>query len=206
MPESGFVFACFNNSYKITPALFDIWMRLLSQIEGSVLWLLEDTAIATANLKREAEARGVLASRLVFAPRMSAENHLARQGLADIFLDTLPCNAHTTASDALFVGLPVLTVLGSTFAGRVAASLLRSMDLPELIAPSLAEYENLALRLACEPALLAALREKLKRNRETAPLFDTARFTRNLEAAYIQMWERTQLGEPPADISIPRQG
>ena len=202
LPQDGFVFACFNNSYKITPTMFDIWMRLLHAVEGSVLWLLEDNKTAVAHLKREAQARGVSAGRLVFAPRMSPEDHLARQNLADLFLDTLPCTAHTTASDALWVGLPVLTVLGATFAGRVAASLLGAMDLPELIAPSLAEYETLALKLARDPAILAALKEKLAKNRETTALFDTARFTRNLEAAFAAMWERYQRGELPADFAV----
>ena len=205
LPETGFVFACFNNSYKITPAMFDIWMRLLLAVDGSVLWLFEDNAIAATNLKREAEARNIPASRLVFAPRMNLEHHLARQPLADLFLDTLPCTAHTTASDALWVGLPVLTVVGTTFAGRVAASLLHALDLPELIAPSLAEYEALALGLARDPAMLAGLRERLSRSRESSALFDTARFTRNLEEAFTAMWERYRRSERPADFFIARE-
>ncbi|HEX3487627.1 MAG TPA: tetratricopeptide repeat protein [Micropepsaceae bacterium] len=204
LPESGFVFACFNNSYKISPPIFDIWMRLLRTVDGSVLWLFEDNAAATANLKREAEARGVTTDRLVFAPRTHVEDHLARQSLADLFLDTLPCNAHTTASDALFAGLPVLTVLGRTFAGRVAASLLRAVDLAELIVPSLAEYETLALTLAREPARLTALKARLTKTRDAAPLFDTARFTSHLEAAFVHMWERYQGGLPPVAFSVPR--
>ena len=202
LPEVGFVFACFNNSYKITPAIFDIWMRLLGAVDGSVLWLLEDNATAVAHLKAEAEARGVSASRLIFALRINAEDHLARQTLADLFLDTLPCTAHTTASDALFAGLPLLTVLGTTFAGRVAASILRAIGLPELVAPSLADYENRALSLARDSAMLADIKQKLARNRETSPLFDTAHFTRNLEAAFQIMWDRYQRGERPADISV----
>jgi protein O-GlcNAc transferase len=204
LPPDGFVFACFNNSYKITPPVFDVWMRVLRAVDGSVLWLLEDNAAATDHLKREAEALDVRAERLVFAPRMSPEDHLARQRLADLFLDTLPCNAHTTASDALFVGLPVLTVLGRTFAGRVAASLVRAVGVPELIARSLAEYEALALNLARNPAMLSALKAKLAANRATYPLFDTARFTRNLEAAFLSMWERTQKGASAKEFSIGR--
>jgi predicted O-linked N-acetylglucosamine transferase (SPINDLY family) len=197
------VFACFNNSYKITPQIFDIWMRLLRAVEGSVLWLYEDNPAAAANLRREAEARGVPSNRLVFAPRMAVADHLARHALADLFLDTIPCNAHTTASDALFAGLPVLTVLGQTFAGRVAASLLHAVGLPELIAPSLAEYETLALSLARQPAVVIALKDRLAKNRKTAPLFDTARFTRHLEGAYTAMAERSRRGLPPAGFTVP---
>jgi len=196
LPQDGFVFCSFNNSFKITPAMFDVWMRLLQAVEGSVLWLLEDNATAVANLQREAEARGVDDSRLLFAARQSPENHLARQSLADLFLDTLPCNAHTTASDALWAGLPLITCIGSSFAGRVAASLLHAIGLPELIAPSLECYEAMALRFARDPAALAQVREKLAENRETHALFDTVRFTRNLEGAFTEMWERYQRGEP----------
>ncbi|HYK78239.1 MAG TPA: tetratricopeptide repeat protein [Micropepsaceae bacterium] len=202
LPDTGFVFACFNNSYKITPAVFDVWMRLLRANDGSVLWLLKDNETATANLKREAEARGVESRRLVFAPRVDVAEHLARQRLADLFLDTLPCTAHTTASDALWVGLPVLTVLGTTFSGRVAASLLNAIGLPELVASSLAAYEAAALSLARDASALAALKAKLKDNRRTHALFDTARFTHNLEAAFEAIWNRTQRGEPPADLAI----
>ena len=202
LPGSGFVFASFNNSYKITPAVFDVWMRLLRAIDGSVLWLLQDNETATANLKREAEARGVEPRRLIFARRVDVAEHLARQRLADLFLDTLPCTAHTTASDALWVGLPVLTVLGTTFAGRVAASLLHAIGLPELVTSSLADYETLALSLARDPAALSRLKAKLQDNRLVYPLFDTARFTRNLESAYEAMWNRTQRGEPPTSFAI----
>ena len=206
LPETGFVFACFNNSYKITPAILDIWMRLLHAVDGSVLWLFEDNPAAAANLKREAQMRNISENRLVFAPRLKLEDHLARQTLADLFLDTSPCAAHTTASDALWVGLPVLTVLGSTFAGRVAASLLHALDLPELVAPSLGEYETLALTLARERGMLAGLRERLSRNRESSSLFDTAQFTRGLEAAYAGMWQRYRRGEAPADFYDHRAG
>jgi protein O-GlcNAc transferase len=206
LPRSGFVFCCFNNSYKITPAVFDVWLRLLKAVPGSVLWLLDDNPVATANLKRESEARGVAPGRLIFAPRVDTEDHLARQALADLFLDTSPCTAHTTASDALWRGLPVLTVLGNTFAGRVAASLLRAAGLPDLIAPSLDAYEDRALRLASEPASLTAMRQILTRDQASRPLFDTARFTRGLEAAFTTMRERTQEGLPPVAFSVPDEG
>jgi predicted O-linked N-acetylglucosamine transferase (SPINDLY family) len=189
------VFASFNNSYKFSPELFDIWMRLLHAVEGGVLWLSTPNSAAARNLVREAETRGMAAGRLIFAPFLArSEEHLARIGLADLFLDTLPYNAHATCADALFAGLPVLTCKGSTFAGRVAASLLNAAGLPELATESLADYEALALRLAREPARLAGLRAKLAASRATHPLFDTARFTRHLEAAYVQMWERSRRG------------
>jgi protein O-GlcNAc transferase len=206
LPDTGFVFASFNNSYKITPPMFDVWMRLLRATDGSVLWLLQDNEAATSNLKREAEARGVEPRRLIFAPRVNVEEHLARQRLADLFLDTLPCTAHTTASDALWVGLPVLTVLGTTFAGRVAASLLNAIGLPELITSSLTAYEALALSLARDSAALSRLKAKLEGNRHTHALFDTARFTRNLEAAFESIWSRAQRGEPPEDLAVPPAG
>lgn len=202
LPDSGFVFASFNNSYKITPPVFDVWMRLLRANDGSVLWLLQDNETATANLKREAEARGVEPQRLIFAPRVNAAEHLARQRLADLFLDTLPCTAHTTASDALWVGLPVLTVLGTSFAGRVAASLLRAMGLPELVTSSLDAYEGLALSLSRDASALSRIKTKLGENRHTHALFDTARFTRNLESAFEAIWNRTQRGEPPGDLAM----
>lgn len=202
LPEESFVFCCFNNSYKIQPALFDIWMRLLTDVEGSVLWLLEDNADATRNLKREAEARGIAPERLVFAPRARQDAHLARQRLADLFLDTLPYNAHTTASDALFVGLPVLTCLGTTFAGAVAASLLHAAGLPELVTNTLDEYEGVALSLARAPERLSGLRRALAIHRDTCPLFDVARFTKGLESAYATMWERTMRGEKPESFSV----
>jgi predicted O-linked N-acetylglucosamine transferase (SPINDLY family) len=197
LPERGFVFCCFNNNHKITPEIFQIWMRLLSQVKDSVLWLLRDNEAVERNLRREAAARGVAPERLIFAPRTDPQNHLARQSLADLFLDTQPYTAHTTASDALWMGLPIVTMLGSTFAGRVAASLLEAAKVPELVTYSLPEYETLALRLAREPATLAGIKAKLRSNRDTCPLFDTARFTRNLEAAFTQMWERDRSGLAP---------
>ena len=202
LPQDAFVFCCFNLTAKITPEVFSIWMRLLAQIPGSVLWLLEDNAGARRNLEREAQARGVDAARLVFAPRMRTDRHLARQRRADLFLDTLPYNAHTTASDALWAGLPVLTCPGRTFAGRVAGSLLRAVGLPELIARDLAHYEALALELARDAARLAELRAKLERNRATAPLFDTDRFRRHIEAAYATMREIALRGESPRSFAV----
>jgi predicted O-linked N-acetylglucosamine transferase (SPINDLY family) len=187
LPAQGFVFCCFNHNWKITAALFDVWMRLLQQVEGSVLWLLEGNASIKSNLRKEAMARGVAEDRLIFAGRTTPEKHLARQQLADLFLDTLPYNAHTTASDALWVDLPVITLPGHSFPARVAASILKAANLPELIAQDLAGYEALALKLAREPDALAAIRSKLTASRDKVPLFDTARFTRNLETAYANM-------------------
>jgi protein O-GlcNAc transferase len=201
LPETAFVFCCFNNNYKITPEIFDIWMRLLRATENSVLWLLEANAAAAANLRREAEKRGVSSQRLVFAPKISVADHLARQRQADLFLDTLPYNAHTTASDALWAGLPLLTCAGSTFAGRVAGSLLKAAGLPELVTTSLADYEALAFRLAHDRPLLDSLKAKLKRNRESCSLFDTRRSTRHIEAAYIRMWQTYRQGRPPASFA-----
>jgi protein O-GlcNAc transferase len=202
LPEEGFVFCCFNNSFKITPDVFDVWMRLLRAIDGSVLWLFEGNAAAPVNLRREAARRGVAPERLIFAPRTRAEEHLARHRLADLFLDTIHYNAHTTASDALWAGLPVLTCAGATFAGRVAASLLSAIGMPELITHSLADYETLALKLARNRSRLALLRERLARQRESAPLFDTGRFARQIEAAYVGMWERYQRGEPACNFAV----
>jgi protein O-GlcNAc transferase len=203
LPETGFVFCCFNNTYKITPAIFDLWLRLLRAIPDSVLWLSKPTPTAEANLCKEAELRGVLPERIIFAPRLAKiSDHLARQRRADLFLDTLPYNAHTTASDALWAGVPVLTCLGTTFAGRVAASLLRAIGLPELVTESLKEYEALALKLANDPVSLLAIKAKLARQREVYPLFDTARFTRHIESAYVTMWERYQRGERPEAFAV----
>jgi protein O-GlcNAc transferase len=206
LPQTGFVFCCFNNSSKILPEMFGLWLRLLGAIENSVLWLLGTSPDAVRNLKREAEARGIAAERLVFAPRASPPEHLARHRVADLFLDTLPYGAHTTASDALWAGLPVLTCLGTTFAGRVAASLLHAVGLPELVTLSLAEYEILALRLARDPDALSTLKAKLARNRDTHPLFDTARFTRNLESAFTTMCERHRRGQTPENFAVGQEG
>jgi len=203
LPEEAFVFCCFNGSQKILPCLFDSWMRILSHAENTVLWLLEDNPGATANLRREAEARGIAAARLFFARPEPPDVHLARLRLADLVLDTLPYGAHTTASDALWAGVPVLTCIGSSFAGRVAASLLTAAGLPELITQSAFEYETMAQKLAAAPALLSKIRDKLARNRKSCALFDTVRMTRNLEAAYVEMWERHRRGESPASFGLP---
>jgi predicted O-linked N-acetylglucosamine transferase (SPINDLY family) len=202
LPENGFIFCCFNNCSKITPEIFEVWMRLLGAVEGSVLWLLESNEEATRNLRHEAGERGVDAGRLVFAPRMKLGDHLARHRLADLFLDTLPYGAHTTTSDALWSGLPVLTCMGSTFAGRVAASLLHAVDVPELITGSLGAYEALALKLARDESTLKAIRAKLAANRDRQPLFDTARFTHHFESALTTMLERQHRGEPPAHFAV----
>ncbi len=202
LPESAFVFCCFNNNFKITPETFDGWMRILNRVDGSVLWLLEDNATAASNLRRQAEQRGVVASRLVFAPRMPLPEHLARHRAADLFLDTLPYNAHTTASDSLWAGLPVLTCMGEAFASRVAASLLTAIDLPELIASTQAEYEALAVELANNQPRLKTIREKLERNRLTTALFDSVRFARNIEQAYTQMLARYRDHLAPDHIDV----
>jgi predicted O-linked N-acetylglucosamine transferase (SPINDLY family) len=202
LPEHGFVFCCFNNAFKIGPQVFAVWMWLLRNVEGSVLWLLEDHDATKANLKRVAMGCGIEESRLIFAPRVAVEDHLARHALADLFLDTLPYNAHTTASDALWMELPLVTCTGDTFASRVAASLLVTIGLPDLVTASLSEYGDLARNLARDPERLAGIRTKLARNRETSPLFDVARFTRHLEAAYAMMWDRHRRGEPPAGFAV----
>jgi predicted O-linked N-acetylglucosamine transferase (SPINDLY family) len=197
LPSAGFVFCCFNNSYKIVPACFDAWMRILIRVPGSVLWLSDLNPFATSNLRREAERRGVSAERLVFAQRMPASpDHLARQRLADLFLDTLPYNAHTTASDALWAGLPVLTCIGNAFPGRVAASVLRAIQLPELIAQTPSQYEDLAVEMANDTSRLRDIRQRLADNRTKAPLFDTQLFTTHLEAAYREIHVRKQAGMP----------
>lgn len=188
LPEDAFVFCCFNQTYKVLPDMFAVWMRLLKAVPGSVLWLLEMNPWVAQNLRREASARGIDPARLVFAPLLPLAEHLGRLPAADLFLDTLPVNAHTTASDALWAGLPLLTCVGETFASRVAESLLAAVGVPELITRSLVEYEALGLRLARAPGELAELRRRLSRNRDTASLFDTPRFVHNLETAYEAMW------------------
>lgn len=188
LPEGVFVFCSFNNHYKFNPEIFDIWMRLLNKIEGSVLWLSKANNTVKNNLAKAAEARGVSADRIIFAERTEKlEDHLARHQLADLFLDTLPYNAHTTASDALYSGLPVLTCIGNTFAGRVAASLLCAVGMDELVTNSLVEYEGLALKIAKEPKYLADIKSKLEKNKKKLSIFDTKKYTDNLERAYLQM-------------------
>ena len=201
LPEKGFVFCCFNNNYKITPGTFDGWMRILQQVEESVLFLYADNELAMNNLKREAESRGVSGNRLIFGQRLPLAEHLARYRVADLFLDTLPYNAGATASDALWAGLPVLTCIGESFASRVAASLLNAIRLPELITLKQEEYEALAIELATNPEKLRAIRQKLDRNRLTTPLFDTKLFTQHIEATYRAMYERYQEGLPPEHIA-----
>ena len=202
LPDDGFVFCSFNGSYKFNPFIFDIWMRLLSQTPSSVLWLLHTSPSAEQNLQKEAAARGVDPARLVFTPPLASPDHLARHALADLFLDTLPINAHTTASDALWAGLPVLTVLGDSFVGRVAASLLKAVGLPELVAGSLADYEAIALALAHDPDRMAALKAKLAANRAGAPLFAIEPYTRHLEAAFSKMWEIHRSGQGPTGFCV----
>jgi protein O-GlcNAc transferase len=202
LPESAFVFCCFNNTYKITPQVFTAWMRLLAATEGSVLWLIETNPTAKQNLRNEAKTRGISPERLIFAPRLPLVDHLSRHRHAELFLDTLPYNAHTTASDTLWAGVPIVTRLGEAFAGRVAASLLKAVGLSELITTSLEDYEALALKLAREPSLLASIKAKLARNRDRYPLFDTARFTRHIEAAYTTMWQCYQNGAVPQAFAV----
>jgi len=202
LPETGFVFSSFNNNYKILPAIFDSWMRILNAAEGSVLWLFEDNNLATESLKNEAEKRGIDSNRLVFAKRMFLPEHLARHQQADLFLDTFPYNAHTTASDALWAGLPIITLMGESFASRVAASLLYAINLPELVTTSRAEYELLAIELATNPLKLNSIKQKLTKNRLTTPLFNAQLFTKNLEATYMQMYERDMADLPPEHITI----
>jgi predicted O-linked N-acetylglucosamine transferase (SPINDLY family) len=203
LPPSGFVFCCFNNSFKITPDTFDSWMRILNRVEKGVLWLSQGSPAVVSNLRKEAARRGIAPERLVFAARMpSVEDHLGRHRAADLFLDTLPYNAHATAIDALWAGLPVLTLTGNAFAGRVGASLLTAIGLPELIAATPADYEDLAVSLAADAPRLASIKEKLARNRAVAPLFDPRRFTRNLERAYTQMVMGYRTGAPATDMAL----
>lgn len=204
LPENGFVFCAFNNVYKIAPAMFAVWMRLLQAVDAGVLWLSGTSENAANNLRREASLRGVDPARLVFAPFVEGRQaHLARLKLADLFLDTLPYNAHATANDALASGVPVLTCKGSAFAGRVAASLVTAAGLPELAAPDLATYEALALQLARDAPALEAVTAKLAAGVQTSALFDTARITRHLEAAYSAMEARARRGESPISFAVP---
>lgn len=202
LPYSGFVFCSLNNNYKITPNTFTGWMRILSRVDGSVLFLLEDNPTAADNLRKEATLRGVDAARLVFAKRLPTSEYLARYRYADLFLDTFPFNGGTTVSDALWAGLPVLTLPGEAFASRMATSLLTAIEVPELVAKTQEEYENLAVELATNPEQLNAIKRKLERNRLTTPLFDTRMFTRNIENAYTQMHERERAGLPPDHIYV----
>jgi protein O-GlcNAc transferase len=202
LPRDGMVFSCFNQSWKIGEALFDVWMRLLREVPRSVLWLKEHPADVRARLEGEAQSRGIGAGRLIWAKRADRQRHLARLGMADMMLDTLPYNAHATASDALWAGVPVISCVGRTFAGRVASSLLNAAGLPELAAATLADYESLALKLACDPAALRDLRQRLSNNRAAMPFFDSARHARMLEAAYRQMWRNAQAGARPKGFAL----
>jgi protein O-GlcNAc transferase len=204
LPENGFVFCCFNNNYKILPDTFNCWMRILKRVEDSVLWLLGDNRSAASHLRSAARGWGVNPDRLVFAKRMPLPDHLARHRLGGLFLDTLPYSAHTTASDALCAGLPLLTCVGGTFAGRVGASLLNAISLPELITTTLEDYERIAIELATNPGKLAKIRQRLDDNRLTTPLFDTTLFTKHIEAAYTTMYEREQAGLSPDHFSVPK--
>ena len=205
--KAGLVFCCFSSAYKITAPMFDIWMRLLAGVPGSVLWLLEANGTAMANLRREAESRlAGGAARLVFAPSLPNPEHLARLAIADLFLDTLPYNAHTLASDALWCGCPVITCAGGTFAGRVAASLLQAIGLPDLVTQTLTDYETLALQLALDPDRLRAIRVELAANRLTTALFDSRRFARHLESAFETMWRMHLAGLPPRPFAVARIG
>jgi predicted O-linked N-acetylglucosamine transferase (SPINDLY family) len=202
LPREGVVYCCFNNNAKFSPAVFDLWMQVLRAVPRSVLWLFAEHTVVQANLRKEAQARGIDPARLVFAPRVDYPQHLARLQLADVFLDTLPFNAGTTASDALWAGVPVVTRPGEAFAARMAGSLLHAIGMPELITNTAEDYVALAVRLGQDPAFLAATKARLAANRTTKPLFDTDRFRRHIEAAYIAMWERVQRGEPPHHITV----
>ena len=205
LPEIGFVFCCFNNNYKISPREFDLWMRVLLKVEGSVLWLRNSNALSENNLRKQAETRGVEPSRLVFAERAPLEEHLARQKLADLFIDTFAYNAHTTASEALWAGLPLVTMLGDSFAARVAGSLLTAIGLPELITETEQDYEALILHLATHPERLAQIRETLMDNRLSTSLFDTELYTKHLEDGYQQAYQRYADGKLPKNILVSTQ-
>ena len=202
LPKDGFVFCCFNNNYKITPQVFDVWMRLLKRVENSVLWILSENINISKNLKKEATLRGVDFNRIVFAERIKMNEHLARQKVADLFIDTFPYTGHTTASDALWVGLPVLTRIGKSFASRVSASLLNAIDLSELATNSEKEYEDLAIELSTNSTKLEEIKNKLKINRNTKPLFNTQIFARNIEKAYTLIHERYLKNLPLDSIEI----
>jgi predicted O-linked N-acetylglucosamine transferase (SPINDLY family) len=202
LPEKGFVFCCFNNNYKITPTIFKAWIEILNSVPNSVLWLLEDNEIAKANIKKESLLRGLEENRIIFAKRMQLPEHLARHQHADLFLDAFPYNGHTTTSDALWAGLPVLTLKGESFVSRVAASLLSAIDLPELITTTIEDYQHQAIQLALNPDRLKEIKIKLKINRETTALFDTLGFTKNLEKVYRKMIERQNSDLLPDHIDL----
>ncbi|MGE0629002.1 MAG: tetratricopeptide repeat protein [Hyphomicrobiaceae bacterium] len=203
LPEDGIVFASFNGQQKLTPALFDVWARIMSAVPGSVLWFYCDHPPAVENIRREIASRGIDASRLVFADRVPQPEHLARMRIADLILDTLPYGGHTTTADALWMGVPIITIEGRSFASRVGVSLLKATGMDDLALPSLEAYEHEAIALASEPHQLAALRERMRSMRGACPLFDTARFTRHLEAAYVEIWRRAQDGVRPQTVDVP---
>lgn len=202
LPRDGFVFCCFNQTYKITPKTFDLWMRILQRAPGSVLWLLKPDQATADNLCREAQARGVDPRRLAFAPKAPQAEHLARHRHADLFLDTLVVNALTTTSDALFMDCPVITCPGATFVARGAGSILRGLEMPELITENLSAYEELAVQIASDPSRLQRLKQKIASKRRTAPLFDSSRYARHLDAAYAGMWRQYQSGEGPTPFAV----
>jgi predicted O-linked N-acetylglucosamine transferase (SPINDLY family) len=203
LPDAAFVFCCFNNVYKITPEVFSAWMRILARVEAGVLWMLTDDPSAMRHLRAAARAAGISEARLIFAGQMPPPLHLARHRAADLFLDTLPYGAHTTASDALWAGLPVLTRTGASFAGRVAASLLRAVGVSELITANSKDYEEMAVALATQPERLRGLRRQIAANRMTCPLFDAATFARQLESGYAQIYEQYRSGRPPDHVHVP---
>ena len=202
LPENDFVFSALNNSFKVSPDMFDVWMRLLAQVPASVLWMLSEGEEMEKNFRRSASQRGIDPSRLVFAPRIISEEHRARLGLADLLLDTYPCGAHTTAGESLWIGLPLVTIAGETFASRVAASLLSAVGLPQLIADSFEDYEALALRLATHPDELAFIRKHLTDNRDNLPLFDTPRLARDIGQAFERMWGNFSAEQPPSSFTV----
>jgi protein O-GlcNAc transferase len=202
LPEEAFVFCSFNQARKLTPEIFGQWMRILRRVEGSVLWLLKPADTVADNLRREAEVHGVEPRRIVFAERVPNDIHIARNGVPDLHLDTFPYNAHTTASDALRAGCPILTRAGTSFPARVCGSLLTTVGVPELIVHSAEEYEALAVRLAQDRALLSGLRRRIEEGRSRSPLFDPARLCRNIERAYAAMIELSRAGRAPAEIDV----
>jgi predicted O-linked N-acetylglucosamine transferase (SPINDLY family) len=202
LPKEGFVFCCFNNNFKILPDVFDCWAQILKQVDNSVLWLLEDNKVAARNLRQEAVNRGIDADRIIFAERMELSDHLARHKVADLFLDTFPYNAHTTASDALWAGLPLITIQGQSFASRVASSLLENLGLSEMISRSMNEYTSKAIMLGKNPILLREIKLNLFANRASSPLFDGKLFALHLESAFEKMYRQFALNKTPEHIFI----
>jgi predicted O-linked N-acetylglucosamine transferase (SPINDLY family) len=202
LPEEGLILCCFNNPFKITPPIFECWMRLLHKIPNSILWLLTEDEITIGNLRKYAVNSGIDEHRIVFANRMQLNEHLARQKLADLFLDTIPYNAHTTGSEALFCGVPLLTITGETFASRVGASLLNALCLPELVTHSLEQYEDMAIKLLENSEMLSQLRDKVEQLRDTSSLFDAKQYLENLESAYLKIFELCLNGKIPETIYL----